>query len=59
MIHTREGHKPDLSDCPQAKRERGNPSLRIGDNGPMGRILIHGEPGHGIVAELRRSRANS
>jgi len=35
-----------------AKRERGNPSLRIGDHGPMGRILIHGEPGHGIVASL-------
>ena len=52
VIHTREGHKPDLSDCPPAKRERGNPSLRIGDHGPMGRILIHGEPGHGIVASL-------
>ncbi len=52
VIHTREGHKPDLSDCPPAKRERGSPTLRIGDEGPMGRILIHGEPGHGIVAEL-------
>ena len=52
VIHTREGHKPDLSDCPPAKRLRGNPTLRIGDAGPMGRILIHGEPGHGIVAEL-------
>jgi biuret amidohydrolase len=52
VIHTREGHKPDLSDCPPAKRERGNPTLRIGDRGPMGRILIHGEPGHGIVASL-------
>ena len=52
VIHTLEGHKPDLSDCPPAKRERGNPSLRIGDRGPMGRILIHGEPGHGIVAAL-------
>ena len=52
VINTREGHKPDLSDCPPAKRERGNPSLRIGDAGPMGRILIHGEPGHGIVADL-------
>ncbi|SHO65658.1 Nicotinamidase-related amidase [Pseudoxanthobacter soli DSM 19599] len=49
VIHTREGHKPDLSDCPPAKRERGAPSLRIGDPGPMGRILIHGEPGHGLV----------
>jgi nicotinamidase-related amidase len=52
VIHTREGHKPDLSDCPPAKRLRGNPTLRIGDAGPMGRILIHGEPGHGIVPEL-------
>ena len=51
VIHTREGHKPDLSDCPPAKRERGDPTLRIGDEGPMGRILIHGEPGHSIVAE--------
>ncbi|SON56931.1 Peroxyureidoacrylate/ureidoacrylate amidohydrolase RutB [Hartmannibacter diazotrophicus] len=51
VIHTREGHKPDLSDCPPAKRLRGNPSLRIGDDGPMGRILIHGSPGHDIVAE--------
>jgi nicotinamidase-related amidase len=52
VIHTREGHKPDLSDCPPAKRLRGNPTLRIGDEGPMGRILIHGEPGHGIVDDL-------
>jgi nicotinamidase-related amidase len=52
VIHTREGHQPDLSDCPPAKRLRGNPSLRIGDRGPMGRILVRGEPGHGIVAEL-------
>ncbi len=53
VIHTREGHKPDLSDLPPAKRDRGNPSLRIGDEGPMGRILIHGEPGHGIVDALK------
>jgi nicotinamidase-related amidase len=52
IIHTRECHKPDLSDCPPAKRNRGNPSLRIGDPGPMGRILIAGEPGAGIVPEL-------
>lgn len=51
VIHTREGHRPDLSDCPPAKRERGAPSLRIGDAGPMGRILIHGEAGHGIIPE--------
>ena len=52
VIHTREGHRPDLSDCPPAKRLRGSPTLRIGDEGPMGRILVHGEPGHGIVAAL-------
>jgi nicotinamidase-related amidase len=52
VLHTREGHRPDLSDCPPAKRLRGRPSLRIGDPGPMGRILIHGEPGHAIVPEL-------
>ncbi|HEY6512478.1 MAG TPA: isochorismatase family cysteine hydrolase [Burkholderiaceae bacterium] len=52
VVHTREAHAPDLSDCPRAKRERGSPSLRIGDAGPMGRILIAGEPGNQIVAEL-------
>ncbi|RZK99419.1 MAG: cysteine hydrolase [Rubrivivax sp.] len=52
VVHTREGHQPDLSDCPPAKRLRGEPKLRIGDAGPMGRILIHGEPGHAIIPEL-------
>ena len=52
VIHTRECHRPDLSDCPPAKRNRGNPSLRIGDPGPMGRILVAGEPGAGIVSDL-------
>jgi len=52
VIHTRECHKPDLSDCPPAKRNRGAPSLRIGDPGPMGRILISGEYGADIVSEL-------
>ena len=52
VIHTRECHRPDLSDCPPAKRERGNPQLRIGDYGPMGRILIAGEEGADIVPEL-------
>jgi nicotinamidase-related amidase len=52
VVHTREGHDPDLQDCPPAKRLRGAPSLRIGDPGPMGRILIHGEPGHAIIPEL-------
>jgi nicotinamidase-related amidase len=52
VIHTREGHLPDLSDCPPAKRDRGEPSRRIGDPGPNGRILIRGEYGHDIVDEL-------
>jgi nicotinamidase-related amidase len=52
IIHTREGHLPDLSDCPPAKLNRGDPSLRIGAPGPMGRILIRGEPGHDIIGEL-------
>ena len=52
VVHTREGHLPDLSDAPPAKVERGAPSLRIGDPGPMGRILIRGEAGHDIIPEL-------
>jgi len=52
VIHTRECHAPDLSDCPPTKRDRGEPSLRIGDPGPMGRILIRGEPGAEIVPDL-------
>lgn len=52
VIHTRECHRPDLSDLPPAKRDRGNPALRIGDPGPMGRILVAGEPGAEIVSEL-------
>jgi biuret amidohydrolase len=52
VIHTREGHRPDLSDAPKAKVERGAPSLRIGAPGPMGRILIRGEPGQDIIPEL-------
>jgi nicotinamidase-related amidase len=52
VIHTREGHVPDLSDCPPAKRNRGNPTLRIGDPGPKGRSLVRGEYGHDIVDEL-------
>jgi biuret amidohydrolase len=50
ILHTRESHAPDLSDCPPAKRTRGDPKLRIGDVGPMGRILVRGEPGNAIVA---------
>ena len=52
VVHTREAHRADLSDCPPAKRNRGNPSLRIGDMGAMGRILIAGEPGNQIIAAL-------
>jgi biuret amidohydrolase len=52
VFHTRECHLPDLSDCPPSKRLRGAPSLRIGDAGPMGRILIAGEPGADIIPDL-------
>ncbi len=52
VIHTREGHRSDMSDAFKAKVERGAPSLRIGQLGPMGRILIRGEPGHDIIPEL-------
>ena len=52
VIHTREGHRPDLSDAPPLKVERGDPATRIGAAGPMGRILIRGEPGHDIIPEL-------
>jgi nicotinamidase-related amidase len=52
VVHTRESHAPDLADCPPAKRLRGNPSLRIGEPGPMGRLLVRGERGCEIVPEL-------
>ncbi|MDL2403667.1 cysteine hydrolase family protein [Rhizobium mayense] len=52
IIHTMECHRPDLSDLPKAKRNRGNPLLRIGDEGPMGRILVAGELGTAILPEL-------
>lgn len=52
VVHTKECHAPDLSDCPAAKRSRGKPGLRIGDIGPMGRILVDGEPGNDFVPEL-------
>jgi nicotinamidase-related amidase len=52
VVHTREGHLPDLSDCPPAKLIRGAPSKRIGDPGKYGRILVRGEYGHDIVDEL-------
>ena len=53
IVHTKECHRPDLSDCPPAKRARGRCGLRIGDEGPMGRILIDGEPGSDFVEGLR------
>jgi biuret amidohydrolase len=52
VIHTREGHRPDLTDCPPTKLVRGRGKTRIGDPGPMGRILVRGEVGHDIVPEL-------
>ncbi len=52
VVHTREGHRPDMADAPPAKVERGAPSMRIGDPGPMGRILIRGEAGHEIIPAL-------
>jgi nicotinamidase-related amidase len=53
VVHTREGHRPDLADAPPAKIARGAPAMRIGDPGPMGRILVRGERGHDIIDELQ------
>jgi len=52
VIHTREGHRPDLTDLPPAKKIRGRSKTSIGDIGPMGRILVRGEAGHDIIPEL-------
>jgi nicotinamidase-related amidase len=52
LVHTREAHKVDLSDCPPSKIRRGNPSLKIGERGAMGRLLVTGEPGNQIVPDL-------
>jgi biuret amidohydrolase len=52
VIHTREGHRPDLTDLPPAKLHRGRGRTRIGDPGPMGRILVRGEAGHDFIPEL-------
>jgi nicotinamidase-related amidase len=52
VVHTREGHAPDLHDCPPSKLSRGTPSLRIGDVGAMGRLLVIGQPGHAIIPAL-------
>ena len=54
VVHTREGHRPDLSDCPPAKLERSRAAgAEIGKRGPLGRLLVRGEAGHDIVAELQ------
>lgn len=53
VIYTREGHRLDLSDCPPSKFNRGNLEIRIGDKGPIGRVLIRGEKGHDIIDELK------
>jgi biuret amidohydrolase len=52
VVHTREGHRPDLADCPPAKIARGGSEVTIGSPGPKGRILVRGEYGHDIVDEL-------
>src|SRR5262245_618981 len=52
VLHTREGHRPDMSDCPPSKKSRGKLPIGIGDKGPMGRVLIRGEHGHGIIKAL-------
>src|SRR5262245_35251137 len=52
VLHTREGHRPDLSDCPPSKKARGKLKVGIGDRGPMGRVLVRGERGHGIIEPL-------
>ena len=56
VIHTREGHAADLGDCPPSKLVRGRGDKKIGDPGPMGRILVRGEHGHDIVPELAPKR---
>jgi biuret amidohydrolase len=53
VIHTREGHRADLTDLWPAKKERGKLKVGIGDKGPMGRILVRGEYGHDIIDELK------
>jgi nicotinamidase-related amidase len=52
VVHTREGHRPDLSDLPESKYLRGNTAVKIGDMGPMGRVLVRGEKGHDIIPEV-------
>jgi nicotinamidase-related amidase len=52
IVHTREGHRTDLTDCPPSKLVRGKPRRKIGDGGSMGRLLVRGEAGHDIIPEL-------
>jgi biuret amidohydrolase len=52
IVHTREGHRPDLADCPPTKLARGGGDVAIGSPGPKGRILVRGEEGHDIVPAL-------
>ncbi|HEY3851532.1 MAG TPA: isochorismatase family cysteine hydrolase [Steroidobacteraceae bacterium] len=52
VLHTREGHRPDLSCLPPAKKRRGRASTAIGDAGPLGRILVRGEAGHDIIPDV-------
>jgi nicotinamidase-related amidase len=52
VVHTREGHRPDLADLPDSKYLRGNLNIKIGDEGPMGRVLVRGEKGHDIIPEV-------
>jgi len=52
VVHTREGHRPDLSDLPESKLLRGNLDVKIGDMGPMGRVLVRGAQGHDIIPEV-------
>ena len=54
VVHTREGHRPDLSDCPPAKLARSRQAgAEIGSQGPLGRLLVRGEHGHDFIAELQ------
>jgi len=52
IIQTKEAHRVDMQDCPPSKRKRGRGALKIGDEGPMGRILIVGESGNEIIEPL-------
>lgn len=53
VIHTQEAHDAELADCPPSKRARGKLACGIGDPGPLGRVLVAGEPGAGFVPELQ------